>query len=97
MAKELKIWNGRGDCCKKGGDPQWEALKFNENAHAFVAAYSRSDARRVIEGYCGKLPTDAELKHYWSEGAWGRAMDGVPVERGLWIQFSRTAKPVRVV
>ena len=97
VSGKLKIWNGGGLCCFKGGDPRWSALTHNQQPHAYVAARSRADARRVIEEYCGKLPADAYLRDYWSEGAWGIWMEGVLPERGLWLQFDPTGKPERVV
>ena len=98
MTKKLKIWNGRGYCCYKPNDPKWSALNGKHNAHAYVAAYSRADARRVIHEYCGFMPPDSEIRDYWSEGAWGKSMEGVIPERGLWIQFDRhNSKPERVL
>lgn len=96
MSRQLKIWNGRGYCCVKRDDPRWHALKFNDCPHAYVAAYSRADARKVIEEYCGRLPPDSELRDYWSAGCWGTAMASITPERGLWIQFDSREKPVRV-
>lgn len=96
MAKELKIWNGRGYCCRKTGDAHWAAIRTNVDVHAYVAAYSRADARRVIEEYSGRDPGDTELKVYWCEGTWGNAMQGVTPERGLWLGFA-PQKPERVL
>ena len=94
MAKQIKVWNGRAYCCKNWSDPRWFKNHFGADC-AFVAAYSREDARRVIEEYCGKKPSVAELRDYWSP-CWGNPMKGVEPERGLWIQFEHTQKPVRV-
>lgn len=95
--KPLKIWNGRGYCCRKYEDPAWEALRHNAHVHAYVCAASRADARRVIEEYCGRLPPDSELKEYFHEGSWGNDMAGVAHERGLWIRFGDHGKPQRVI
>lgn len=98
MARALKIWNGNGmSSCRKRDDPMWRDVPGNAYVHAFVAAFSRADARRVIEEYCGRLPTDSELRDWWSEGAWGTAMAGVEPERGLWLQVDQNKPPVRVV
>ncbi len=98
MAKrELKIWNGRGTECINRADPRWKAKAHPSRVHAYVCAYSRADARRVIAEYCGRMPPDSELRNYFCEGAWGNGMEGVTPERGLWLQFDRSEKPVRVV
>lgn len=93
--RPLKFWNGRGYCCKRADDPRWEKLRHNAAPHAYVAAYSRADAARVIAGYTGRTPPDSELREYWSP-AWGNAMQGIKPVRGLWLQFDHTKKPVRV-
>ena len=62
MSKVLNIWNGGGLCCRKPGDQRWAKLGINEQPHAYVAAYSRADARRVIEEYCGTLLGDPLLR-----------------------------------
>lgn len=95
MARELKLWNGRGNCLLKSGDPMWDGFRNNAYAHGYVAAYSRSDARRVIAEYCGRDPGDAELRVYWNSGCWGNPMDGIAPERGLWIDLGKG--PVRVI
>ena len=97
MTRELKIWNGRGICCRTDSDPRWKDVPWNRCGHAYVAAYSREDARRVIEEYTGEKPSVSELRDYWAEGCWGRAMDGIEVERGLWISFDERSTPERVV
>ena len=96
MPKALTLWNGRGYCCQNQNDSRWNDVPSNDAPKAFVAAYSRADARRVIAEYCGKMPPDSELAKYFSKDAWGNSMDGVTPERGLWLAFFR-AKPVRVV
>lgn len=93
--RPLKLWNGRGYCCKKTDDPRWEKIRHNAIPHAYVAAYSRADAARVIAGYTGRTPPDSELREYWSP-FWGTAMQGIKPVRGLWLQFDHTQKPVRV-
>lgn len=96
MAKTLKIWNGRGFFCRKLDDPLWENVSGNATVHAYVAAYSRADACRVIEEYAGRSVPDTELRVYWHEGAWGNRMEGISPERGLWLAFNDGA-PVRVI
>ncbi|MFK4705630.1 hypothetical protein ABIC83_002469 [Roseateles asaccharophilus] len=95
MPRELKVWNGGGLSCRNADDPRWDAVKHNGMPHAFVCAYSQADARRVIEAYCGRSPTASEMTKFWS-AQWGRWMEGVARERGLWLQFDVTEAPVRV-
>ncbi len=97
MAKTLKIWNGRGYCCIKPSDPLFSGMRPNGYVHAYVAAYSRADARRVIEEYTGIDPKETELRDYFSEGCWGNAMVNITPERGLWIIVGHNSDPVRVV
>jgi hypothetical protein len=97
MAKALKIWNGRGYCCHKRDDPRWNGIAISKSIPAYVAAYSRADARKVIAEYCGHEPADSELRDYWAAGCWGSSMDGVVPERGLWLQFDSKQSPVRVI
>lgn len=95
--KTLKLWNGEGlITCRNNSDPRWKDVEFNGSVKAFVAAYSRTDAARVIEEYCGRKPSDHELREYWSP-LWGMQMAGIAPERGLWLMFSRTGKPDKVV
>jgi hypothetical protein len=95
LQRPLKFWNGRGYCCKKADDPRWKKLAHNAAPHAYVAAYSRADAARVIAEYTGRTPPDSELREYWSP-TWGTAMQGIKPVRGLWLQFDRAKNPVRV-
>ncbi len=90
--RKLKVWNGRGYCCKKWVDKRWAGA---ETRHAYVCAYSRADARRVIAEYCGQIPPDSELKEFWSE-CWGNSMEGIKRERGLWIEFKNNI-PTKVI
>lgn len=95
MARKLKVWNGRGYCCRNADDPRWRGINHSESVHANVCAHSRADARRVIAEYAGYDPRDTEIRDYWSE-CWGSSMEGIEPERGLWLEFER-GKPVRVV
>lgn len=90
----LLLWNGGASSCRKPGDPLWMGVRTNSYHHAYVAAKSRADARRVIAEYCGHAPGDHELKTYWSP-CWGVSMDGITPERGLWLDMGQG--PVRVV
>jgi hypothetical protein len=100
MARQLKIWNGGGSALRKRGDPLWKDVRFNGEPHGYIAAYSRADAERIIEEYCGQRPPVSLLRDYWHEGTWGIAMDGIVPERGLWLQFNRhveSSVPIKVI
>lgn len=96
--KELKLWNGRGIVCRNHKDDRWKSDNHNvrHSAHAFVAAYSRADARRIIESYTGCPVPDSEIVQYWSAGHWGNTMNGIQPERGLWIAFDGHSNPIKV-
>lgn len=105
MAKQLIKFNGRAYCLVNRDDPFWQGLpdkrKNGEGVHGYIAAYSRADACRLIEEYKGRaVPhVDTELKVYWHKGSWGNSMDGVEVERGIWIEddkYGSGSKPVKV-
>lgn len=96
MTKSLKVWNGRGYSVKKCDDPIWDQIPPNGRASIHAAAYSRADLALLIEEYCGKRPSDQELKVYWSP-CWGLDMEGVTPERGLWFKYGyRPQKPIRI-
>lgn len=94
MKKALKLWNGSGNAVRKNDDPLWQGFRINAYSKAYVAAYSRADARRVIVEYCGHDPGDAELRDYWHE-CWGKSMQGITPERGLWVDLGNG--PVKVI
>lgn len=100
MAKELKIWNGRGGCI-------WERqlpieLQGHRAYHIYIAAYSVADACRLINEVNGYERNNAqEIKVYFSKGCWGNNMEGITPERGIWISHDAMdiAKetPVRII
>lgn len=65
-------------------DPRWN--HDGGCPKIFIGAYSREDARRVVEEYAGAKPSVAELRDYFSD-CWGNAMNLVEPERGLWVQW----------
>ena len=89
MASELKLWNGRTYSVLAGS--------CRSGAHLYIAAYSVADARRVCVEAGFNDPGASEINTYWSKGAWGNAMNGVPVERGIWIQRDKACVPERVI
>ena len=98
MARELKLWNGRCYCLRRPNDPLWDNVASNASVVAYVAAYSRADARRLCAEYCGRDPGETEIRDYWSAGQWGVRMAGVTPERGIWIRFGQGRDtPIRVI
>lgn len=98
MKKQLVLFNGRAAVVYNPRDPVWWSMPDKYRVRAYVAAYSTADAVRLIEEYNGGWPRAAsELRTYWSKGTWGRAMDGITPERGIWIatEFS-DEKPRRL-
>jgi len=86
MTKKLKLYDGQSVAITPP----------HGLGHAYVAAYSRADACRVIEEYTGRKFPANEIRDYWSEGRWGNSMDHIVPERGLWLKSSSSV-PVRVV
>jgi len=86
--KKLKIWNGRGWGHRQYGKdnriiPDPIGIKYCD--HAYVCAYSRAHAVRLINQAVGyDVVSDNELKTYWNEGCWGDRMDGITQEVGVW-------------
>ena len=85
MSRRLKIWNGR-----------FYLLGTNRPAHCYVAAYSIADACALTSPFSRWDITPHEIRNYWSPGCWGNYMEGVAVERGLWVRESNE-KPRRLV
>ena len=94
--KQLKVWNGRG---------AWIAHKDRDKLrspsstpHMYIAAYSVKDAEALIEEYVGYKPTGVarEMRVYFAP-MWGRIMDGITPERGIWLQFGQGETPVKVI
>lgn len=84
--RELQIWNG----CAIAVMPH-----EYRNCHIYIAAYSRADARRLLSELGLRDPGDYAIKMYWSHGSWGLAMNGVEIERGVWVSKSTFQKPER--
>lgn len=86
--KPLQLWHGPGNALRKSGEAIWEGVRTNAYSCAFVAAYSRADARRVIAAYLGRDIGDRELRDYWGNCTFS-AMGGVLPERGLWVDVGK--------
>jgi hypothetical protein len=87
--KTLKLFNGRHYSV---------ILERNQpsGTHVFVAAYDVEDARRVCVEAGLRDPGRNEINIYWSK-CWGNDMDGIPVERGIWIRHGYFKIPERVL
>ena len=83
MNKKLRCWNGR-----------W--LDSNGHDRINICAYSRADAIRLIEEYTGykTRSLNSEIKDYWSE-CWGRDMNGITPERGIWFSNGYGKKRIK--
>lgn len=66
-------------------------------ARLYVAANSRADAARMVASCFESVPTqvEREMKTYWAP-CWGSSMDGITPERGVWLQLSHHARPLRL-
>jgi hypothetical protein len=73
MPRELKIFNGRGD------------YGYNDlDGHLYVCATSKAEAVRLLIKAGYTRMTIGEFNTYWHKNAWGRAMDGITPEIGVW-------------
>lgn len=106
MAKELKLWNGRGLVLNTSKLKQFIPIddsdrnaRYNRDVHMFIAAYSVADAVRLINefnGYEGNH--SSEIKEYFSKNCWGNRMEGITPERGIWVTEGYKIKPpVRII
>lgn len=84
--KKLKLWNGR-----------WYPYRGES---AYVAAYSRADAVRLLHSIKDVHISDSEIKNYWAGGTtdcyWGNQMAGITPERGVWVVRKRGTAPERL-
>lgn len=84
--RKLKCWCGIG-----------QVYQFNESqSNIYVAAYSISD----ITALCSEVglvpPNYHEIKNYWVD-TWGKQMDGIPIERGVWIsKLHQKMNPIKL-
>lgn len=86
--RQLKLWNGRStfQAYRKGA----------HSAHVYVAAYSVADIRRLCVEVGYPDPGYSEIKNYWHARCWGRSMDGITPERGIWIVYDWRGVPERL-
>ena len=69
---------------------QWSGYSFRGGRQmaVWIGAYSRADARRVLVEHGLMDPGESHMRDYFST-AWGRRMDGVALERGVWAANDR--------
>ena len=87
MAKQLKIWNGRGHG------------KY-DRGHVYVAAYSAKQAVELINQACSSCIGVHEINVYYAKGCWGNPMDGItPTEPCVYVQeiHHGKEKPFRII
>lgn len=102
-AKGLKLWNGGGYGVVNWEDVKAQGLREESGVRVYACAASRAELLRMIAAYQG-LPGPKRLvvgfanlvKTHWSEGFWGRPMDRIEPEPGLWVQWKIGDTPVRV-
>jgi hypothetical protein len=83
MAKQLKIWNGRG---------------FDNKSHLYIAAYSAKQVIELVKKACGLTLTSRELNIYFVKGCWGNAMEGiVPTEPCVYASKDFFGKPEKII
>jgi hypothetical protein len=87
MPKQLKIWNGRGHGSKYG------------KGHAYVAAYSKAEACRLLSTVFECFVSSTELTNFYSP-CWGISMDGIePTEPCVYVASKAWGKeiPQRII
>lgn len=94
--KKLKFWSGSGVGVLSDDDPMLRGTP--EDVRVYACATSRAALVRMIHAYREfELPSiEYRIKRHWSK-EWDQAMAGIPGEVGMWVQYERDEKPVRVV
>ena len=92
----IKLFNGRGQS-RRDHEGHW-----HDTGHVYIAAKSIADAVRAMHEAGFEIFTRHELVEYFSKGRWGKQMDDVAPERGVWVSDIRTewepgVKPVRII
>lgn len=87
MPRKLKIWNGR-----------WNAGR--QPIHIYACAYSVRDLNELLQELGLERVSQSEIRDYWVRDCWGRSMDGIEPERGIWIEradkYGDDRRPIRV-
>jgi hypothetical protein len=98
MAKKLKIWNGRG----------WGRANYHPETHEklptpiehwcdhiYVCAHSKKEVLEMFKEM-KKYLTVSEINNYWLPDCWGRQMEGIVPEVGIWGSQGAGSKPIRI-
>lgn len=84
MAKQLKLWNGRGHG------------KYNKR-HINVAAYSQKQAAELVAQACATYISIGEIREFYSQ-CWGNSMKGItPTIPCVYVEASPLSTPERVI
>jgi len=77
--KKVKLFNGKcyNDHSKNGN---------RRYSHAYIGAYTQKHAVELMQQAGHVRMTLSELNLYWSKGCWGKAMNGIEPQIGVWIQ-----------
>ncbi len=86
--KKLKIWNGRGFTDRKNQKTY---------SHIYVCAASIKQAIETCIGLGYNGLNYNEVKKYWNEGCWGRPMEGIEQEIGVWAQEHYSDPIIRLI
>lgn len=83
IPKKIKLFNGR-----------WATYMGD---HGYVGAYSQKHAIELCiqAGYTNM--SLCELRTYWSKGCWGRDMDGIEHQVGVWIKKTFNSPVERLI
>lgn len=93
MARALKVWNGGAYSVL----PQSQWKRGHDSAHIYACAHSVADLRQLCVELGLHAVAASEVRGYWSN-CWGRSMDGIEPERGIWICYGYgKEKPQRVL
>lgn len=100
--KKLKLWNGRSICIDFYIN-QLLKIEGRIDFHMYIAAYSVNDIMELVKEFTGKdysSLTKSELSNYFNAGSWGRNMDGIEPERGIWVvnqSYKADRTPIRLI
>lgn len=85
--RKLKVWNGHLLFINS------DEGALSKDKHVNICAYSQEDALALLSEY-GHSMTLGYFRNYWFN-CWGNSMDGIEMERGIWVEF-REGIPVRL-
>jgi len=102
VARKLQIWNGPGwgrQCYDEGPDRN-KYLYPGAASRIYICAHNRRHAARIMaehmprESHCTWEDENYKyLRDYAHEGCWGKHMDGIEPEVGIWVATGHEAHP----